>query len=603
MPKRSAPAVTPFDPARIAALRADQHPWELAFVRMPTWVTNDHDPPFRPLLAMCRPAWGGRIAMGGICAPGEPQGPAALAAVAQLAAMRVVNHRPSRIDVRDPALANAIRADLARAGIDVAVVESLESLDEAIAEVVQREGGSDLAERVYLPRIDIARVRAFAGAAADFYRAAPWNLLTDLDLVCIDSPAPPEGLACFTVMGAASADRAVDFFASELDYEHVCHTGEAPPAAEGMWFVNFDEKYDLPILDSELWEQHDLPLAADHAYPSFALYLPTGRMRPASPERLAFAEGLLRVLATLTHDELDTGRVTRTVATFDGPVSFVLSLPDVLAAPWGERAASPTAHTPQEKALDLLDRAYNEHGRLRVKLARAALGLWPDCSDACVILADMSIDPTRRIELYTHALAAAERVLGPEAFEQHAGEFWLVLETRPYMRARSGLASALWDAGQDDAAIAHWLDLLRLCPGDNLGLRDLLVPRLIECNRDAEAAEVIGRYEPCDTATLAYCAALLEFRRRGNDSTARERLADAVRRNAEVPKYLSGRVELPELLPDSFSRGSEAEAQIAANLLIDAYDDTEGATDWVARAIRPPKSERRAARAKGKGRR
>ena len=40
-------------------------------------------------------------------------------------------------------------------------------------------------------------------------------------------------------------------------------------------------------------------------------------------------------------------------------------------------------------------------------------------------------------------LDAGELALGPEGFEEYDGHFWGFLETRPYMRARHGLALAL----------------------------------------------------------------------------------------------------------------------------------------------------------------
>ena len=36
--------------------------------------------------------------------------------------------------------------------------------------------------------------------------------------------------------------------------------------------------------------------------------------------------------------------------------------------------------------------------------------------------------------------------LGPRGFKQYAGHFWGFLETRPYMRARAGLAGTLLQA-------------------------------------------------------------------------------------------------------------------------------------------------------------
>ncbi len=40
-------------------------------------------------------------------------------------------------------------------------------------------------------------------------------------------------------------------------------------------------------------------------------------------------------------------------------------------------------------------------------------------------------------------MPAGERALGPQLFEQEAGRFWSLVEARPYMRARLGLAQVL----------------------------------------------------------------------------------------------------------------------------------------------------------------
>ena len=48
---------------------------------------------------------------------------------------------------------------------------------------------------------------------------------------------------------------------------------------------------------------------------------------------------------------------------------------------------------------------------------------------------------------YAKGVEAGEQALGPEGFEEYAGRFWGFLETRPYMRARAGLAAALLKLG------------------------------------------------------------------------------------------------------------------------------------------------------------
>lgn len=84
------------------------------------------------------------------------------------------------------------------------------------------------------------------------------------------------------------------------------------------------------------------------------------------------------------------------------------------------------------------------------------------------------------MELYEQGVEAGERALGSEAFEEWEGHFWGILETRPYMRARHGLALCLWEAGESKKAIEHYTEMLRLNPGDNQGIRYVLAGCLLE---------------------------------------------------------------------------------------------------------------------------
>src|SRR6185369_16919953 len=105
--------------------------------------------------------------------------------------------------------------------------------------------------------------------------------------------------------------------------------------------------------------------------------------------------------------------------------------------------------------------------RSRIALARKALGISPLCADAYVLLAEeaaRSVEEAR--DYYTKGVEAGELALGPHGFEEYAGHFWGFLETRPYMRARAGLASALLKLGDIDSAIGHFSDMLKLNPND-----------------------------------------------------------------------------------------------------------------------------------------
>ncbi|KAL8736543.1 MAG: hypothetical protein Q9181_002392 [Wetmoreana brouardii] len=77
--------------------------------------------------------------------------------------------------------------------------------------------------------------------------------------------------------------------------------------------------------------------------------------------------------------------------------------------------------------------------------------------------------------------------LPANVFEEHAGHFWGYPETRPYMRARFALLEALLKINTYAAVkAAHWhaMEMLRLCRGDNMGIRDLVPAMYLRLGQD-----------------------------------------------------------------------------------------------------------------------
>lgn len=74
-------------------------------------------------------------------------------------------------------------------------------------------------------------------------------------------------------------------------------------------------------------------------------------------------------------------------------------------------------------------------------------------------------------------------------FEEHAGHFWGIHETRPYMRARYALLKALLKIKTHAAVKAaheNAMEMLRLCRSDNMGIRDLVPALYLRLGQDQE---------------------------------------------------------------------------------------------------------------------
>lgn len=223
----------------------------------------------------------------------------------------------------------------------------------------------------------------------------------------------------------------------------------------------------------------------------------------------------------------------------------------------------------------------------RVDLAVKALKISPLCADAYVLLATHAahfrVGTKDQFELWRRGVETGEVALGPAAFEEHVGEFWGILETRPYMRARFGLAAMLWEDSARDEAIAHLQDMLRLNPNDNQGVRYVLAAYLLTLDRREELSSLLTGYREDDAAAWTFTAALLEFRRNGDTAASRALLADALTGNPYVPEFLLGKREMPRQLPDYISPGDPDEAICYADEYGASWTATPDALDWLRR--------------------
>ena len=218
----------------------------------------------------------------------------------------------------------------------------------------------------------------------------------------------------------------------------------------------------------------------------------------------------------------------------------------------------------------------------RLELAKKALSLSSHCADAYCLLAQHEVpDSDAALELWRAAVAAGEQALGPAGFKDFAGHFWGFLETRPYMRARSGLAHTLWRRGTRDEAVEHLRAMLVLNPGDNQGTRYVLAAHLAEMDRNDALGELLAQYPDEWSAAWSWTAALLAFRRTGDSDQARERLAEAETVNAHVRDYLIGERPLPKRLPPFLSPGQPDEAVHYVAEHRSGWTRTSGALDWM----------------------
>ncbi|HEX5281976.1 MAG TPA: tetratricopeptide repeat protein [Micropepsaceae bacterium] len=270
--------------------------------------------------------------------------------------------------------------------------------------------------------------------------------------------------------------------------------------------------------------------------------------------------------------------------------SAALSHPDALrfvASLMGQLAGQSNSDA-VEAAQDVMWDAWDANDRKRrIALAKKALEISPLCADAYVLLAqEAARTPDEAVKLYCQGVEAGEKALGKAAFQDDVGHFWGILETRPYMRARHGLAMAQWELGLHEEAVAHYQDMLRLNPGDNQGIRYTLLNCFLELGRDTDASKLLKRYKGDGSAYWTWSGALSQFRRDGDCPASRKAILRAIGDNTHVAPYLLGRKKLPRSLPAFIGMGDDNEAVAYVHDSAAAWNAAPGALAWLDAALR-----------------
>lgn len=240
------------------------------------------------------------------------------------------------------------------------------------------------------------------------------------------------------------------------------------------------------------------------------------------------------------------------------------------------------SQAPAEQAQALIYEAWEATtDRRAAALARQALEIFPDCADAYNVLAETearSAEDARTF--YQQGVDAGRRSLGEAFFREHTGHFWGMIETRPYMRARQGLADCLWALGRKRDSIAHSEALLELNPDDNQGIRHGLLSRYLAQGDDAGAERLFSRYAYDSSAAFLWSRVLLDLRR-GDPVAAKADLLAAMDCNPHVAGFFTGKRKPPATLPDSYSPGDRNEAVLYIASFAEAWLASSDALDWL----------------------
>lgn len=216
--------------------------------------------------------------------------------------------------------------------------------------------------------------------------------------------------------------------------------------------------------------------------------------------------------------------------------------------------------SPRDRAQDKLNEAQKEKGAKRKRLIKEALDIYPNSPDAYLLLGRYANTDNERYQYFHQAVIAGEKDLGEAFFRKNKGHFWMIPETKPYMRAKAAFALFQYHFGDKTAAIEDFQEMLELNPNDNQGMREYLLHAYIEEGNFDDAKALINRYEHDVSASFMFNHALLNFYREGLTAKTKSLLKKADQQNPYVRNYLIGKKAVPEFKNWQFSIGDNGEA-------------------------------------------
>jgi len=554
-------------------------------------------------------------------------------------------HRPKEILFEEEDLKNSLAPILNEIGISSSHQPTPKEIDGLVANFEDMLYSADPSPPGLLTVEGVTpeMIADLFDAAALFYRAAPWDHLNDAQPLAVYMKELKKTIYV-QLMGYARLEFGLLVYWDWDDLLHSFSAANDPldQLPPGGWrSITFEDADPIPMDDLEAIEKYGWEIAGEKAYPLLITYTRDTIERPTRAEMQVY-ESLLRsvpsfVAAHLIPDpEGDYQPVDADFEgyTHDGPYTMTISYPagelpfdyqipsdqiplqdfgynnimteeymddkNLIRQPedrvldglrsregsmtdcFGDLDSDQTRGDLQ-KAQSLMYQAWEETDpQLRIKIADQALDISPLCADAFVMLAEEKAeDLEEATQYYRKGVEAGECVLGENFFTENSGHFWELVETRPYMRARQGLAECHSASGDHNQAILNLQDMLRLNPMDNQGVRYSLLALLLQQGEDDSARTLIGQYSDDQFAGWIYTRALLGFQREGNTTRVSQILQQAIQQNSHVPAFLTGRSPLPEELPPYMGIGKESEA---IHYVMDHYNNwwkTSGAIEWL----------------------
>lgn len=220
-------------------------------------------------------------------------------------------------------------------------------------------------------------------------------------------------------------------------------------------------------------------------------------------------------------------------------------------------------NSPKFKSDELLEEALEATSKNKaLKLAKQALEIYPDNIDAENLIAEYEENPIKKLKKYDSIIEKATKLLEEENMfdKENIGDFWLIFQTRPYMRARHNKTITLLELGRYSEAIKECEELLKLCNSDNTGIRYILIGLYCILEKFEECEKLYKKFN--DNSSFKLFPMAIMYFKKGDYKKAKQYLRKTEEQNEFILDFLlneNGEF-LTGCMSDYYSYGSEEEA-------------------------------------------
>lgn len=323
--------------------QAEREVWEGGFIKLPSWVLDGNQNPFRPIMTIWIDLQSGMIIGHEL---GQKQSTPQMFLKQLLVAMAKPQmgppRRPTHLCLQDAALAEHLRAPLDSIGITVEVIDRFIAIDKVIDMMMtsmnKKEKNQPLPALLRVKGVTEEYAETFFHTAAEFYRQAPWQHMSDRDPIQAECPHFFRNPLYFVVMGNAGMEFGLGLFISleeiALLYTIGIPLGEDVPPVRTASLL-FSDQTHVAFDDLDAIEQNNWDIASPKAYPHLFKISPKRKpaLRPPSFVMVqAFETALLALPDFLAKHKtkIKNGKASAadvTVETFHGPWSVRLNTP------------------------------------------------------------------------------------------------------------------------------------------------------------------------------------------------------------------------------------------------------------------------------------